>query len=93
MKLSEHAEEILEAMWIAIEEEGAAFYDPAKMQLPKDDAACRELTVNSLVELRHGMLYFRQEGREEGEKDHPSPSSGRTSDDGCLQYQGGRGGQ
>ncbi|QOX79460.1 metal-dependent transcriptional regulator [Trichlorobacter lovleyi] len=68
MKLSEHAEEILEAMWIAIEEEGAAFYDPARMELPEDDAACRELTAKSLVELRHGMLYFRQEGREEGKK-------------------------
>lgn len=68
MKLSEHAEEILEAMWIAIEEEGAAFFDPARMQLPEDDPACRELTAKSLVELRHGMLYFRQEGREEGEK-------------------------
>jgi DtxR family Mn-dependent transcriptional regulator len=68
MKLSEHAEEILEAMWIAIEEEGAAFYDPARMQLPEDDAACRELASKSLIELRHGMLYFRQEGREEGKK-------------------------
>lgn len=68
MKLSEHAEEILEAMWIAIEEEGAAFFDPARMQLSEDDAACRELTAKSLVELRHGMLYFRQEGREEGKK-------------------------
>lgn len=68
MKLSEHAEEILEAMWIAIEEEGAAFFDPARMQLAEDDAACRELTTKSLVELRHGMLYFRQEGREEGKK-------------------------
>ena len=55
-------------MWIAIEEEGAAFFDPARMQLPEDDPACRELTAKSLVELRHGMLYFRQEGREEGEK-------------------------
>lgn len=68
MKLSEHAEEILEAMWIAIEEEEAAFYDPARMQLSEDDAGCRELTAHSLVELRHGMLYFRQEGREEGRK-------------------------
>lgn len=68
MKLSEHAEDILEAMWIAIEEEGAAFYDPAKIQLNEDDASCRELTAKSLVELRNGMLYFRQEGREEGEK-------------------------
>lgn len=68
MKLTEHAEEILEAMWIAIEEEGAAFFDPARMQLTIDDPACRELTAHSLIEIRHGMLYFRQEGREEGKK-------------------------
>ena len=68
MKLTEHAEEILEAMWIAIEEEGAAFFDPSRMQLATDDPACRELTAHSLIEIRHGMLYFRQEGREEGKK-------------------------
>lgn len=68
MKLSDHAEEILEAMWIALEEEGAAFYDPALMQLADDDAGCRELVAKSLVEVRRGMLYFRPEGREEGKK-------------------------
>lgn len=68
MKLSEQAEEVLEAMWIAIEEEGAAFYDPARMELAADAVACKELTSHSLVEVRHGMLYFRQEGREEGQK-------------------------
>lgn len=68
MKLSEHAEEILEAMWIAIEEEGAAFFDPARMELGDDDQGVRELMARSLVEVRHGMLYFRQEGREEGKK-------------------------
>ena len=68
MKLSEQAEEILEAMWIAIEEEGAAFYDPARMGMSSDDPVCRELTSHSLVELRNGMFYFRHEGREEGKK-------------------------
>ena len=68
MKLSEQAEEILEAMWIAIEEEGAAFYDPARMEVGSDASVCRELTSHSLVELRNGMLYFRPEGREEGKK-------------------------
>lgn len=68
MKLSDHAEEILEAMWIAIEEQQAAFYDPASMQLADDDAGCRELVAKSLVEVRRGMLYFRPEGREEGMK-------------------------
>ena len=31
MKLSEKAEEILEALWIAVEEGGAAFLDSEKM--------------------------------------------------------------
>src|SRR3974390_3267480 len=66
MKLSEKAEEILEALWIAVEEEGARFLDPEKMGFPADDPAYRELTGRALVELRQGMVYFRPEGREEG---------------------------
>lgn len=68
MKLSEQAEEILEGMWIAIEEKGAAFFDPSLRQLSENDQVCQELLSNSLVELRNGMLYFRPEGREEGKK-------------------------
>ena len=68
MKLSEHAEEILEAMWIFIEEKGAAFLDPQAKGFAVDDPAVNELTENALVELRQGMLYFRPEGREEGRK-------------------------
>jgi DtxR family Mn-dependent transcriptional regulator len=66
MKLSEKAEEILEAMWIALEEEGQAFFDPEKMGYLSDDPAYRELTGHALIEIRQGMLYFRPEGREEG---------------------------
>lgn len=66
MKLTEKAEEILESMWIAIEEEGAAFLDPEEAGFPVDERACRELTGHALVEIRQGMLYFRPEGREEG---------------------------
>ena len=66
MKLSEKAEEILEALWIAVEEEGARFLDPEKMGFPADDPAYKELTGHTLVELRQGMVYFRPEGREEG---------------------------
>lgn len=68
MKLSEKAEEILEALWIAVEEEGAAFLDPVRMQFPADDPSYRELTGHALIELRQGMVYFRPEGREEGMK-------------------------
>src|SRR5512135_3410710 len=66
MKLSEKAEEILEAMWIAVEEKGAAFMDPVRLDIPADDPAYKELTGHALIEIRQGMIYFRPEGREEG---------------------------
>jgi len=66
MKLSEKAEDILESLWIAVEEEGARFLDPEKMGFPADDPAYKELTDRALVEFRQGMVYFRPEGREEG---------------------------
>jgi DtxR family Mn-dependent transcriptional regulator len=66
MKLSEKAEEILEALWVAVEEEGQAFLDPAAMGIPADDPAYRELSSHALIEIRQGMAYFRPEGREEG---------------------------
>lgn len=66
MKLSEKAEEILEALWIAVEEEGGAFLDPVSMEFPADDPAYRELAGHALIEVRQGMIYFRPEGREEG---------------------------
>jgi DtxR family transcriptional regulator, Mn-dependent transcriptional regulator len=66
MKLSEKAEEVLEATWVAVEEEGRAFLDPDTMGFPADDPAYRELTGQALIEIRQGMVYFRPEGREEG---------------------------
>jgi DtxR family Mn-dependent transcriptional regulator len=66
MKLTEKAEEILEALWIAVDEGGAAFLDPVRMDFPADDPAYRELTGQALIEIRQGMIYFRPEGREEG---------------------------
>jgi DtxR family Mn-dependent transcriptional regulator len=66
MKLSEKAEEILEALWITVEEGGAAFLDPEKTGFASDDAAYRELTGHAMIEIRQGMIYFRPEGREEG---------------------------
>ena len=66
MKLSEKAEEILEALWVAVEEHGQAFLDPAAMGFPADDPAYKELTGQALIEIRQGMVYFRPEGREEG---------------------------
>ncbi|HEX9078078.1 MAG TPA: metal-dependent transcriptional regulator [Desulfuromonadaceae bacterium] len=66
MKLSDKAEEILEALWITVEEEGGAFLDPETVGIPADDPAYAELTSRALVELRQGMVYFRPEGRDEG---------------------------
>lgn len=66
MKLSEKAEEILEALWVAVEEEGQAFLDPDTMGFPADDPSYRELTGHAFIEVRQGMVYLRTEGREEG---------------------------
>lgn len=66
MKLSEKAEEILEALWVAVEEHGAPCLDPEKTGVPADDPAYAELTRQALVEMRQGMIYFRPEGKKEG---------------------------
>jgi DtxR family Mn-dependent transcriptional regulator len=66
MKLTEKSEEILESMWIAIEEEGKGFAELESLSIASDDPAVRELTSLALVELKQGRLYFRPEGREEG---------------------------
>ncbi|MGB9079847.1 MAG: metal-dependent transcriptional regulator [Desulfuromonadaceae bacterium] len=66
MKLSEKSEEILEALWVAVEEEGAAFLDPEKLGFPVDDPAYVELTGYAMIEIRQGMIYFRPEGLNEG---------------------------
>lgn len=66
MKLSDRAEEILEALWIAVEEEKLSGLDPVKSGIPLDDPAFAELAGKALVEIRQGTVYFRPEGREEG---------------------------
>ena len=66
MKLSEQAEDILERLWIEVEEEGGAFLDLELIPVTSDSLAVKELTSNALADLRNGMLYIRHEGREEG---------------------------
>ena len=66
MKLSEKAEEILEALWIAVEEEGSKFLDPETIGITLDDPAYSELTDHAMIELRQGMVCFRPEGKDEG---------------------------
>ncbi len=68
MKLSEKAEEILEAMWIAVEEEGKGYAEIDQIGIGAGDPAYGELTSNTLIEIKEGRVYFRPEGKEEGRR-------------------------
>ncbi|TGU70621.1 transcriptional regulator [Geomonas terrae] len=66
MKLSDKAEEILEALWIESEEKGTGYAELDRMEIEASDPAYQELSSRALVEIRGGRIYFRPEGREEG---------------------------
>lgn len=66
MKLSDKAEEILEALWIAVEEEGQSSLEVDKIQVPAGDPAYGELAALAFIEVREGRVYLRNEGKEEG---------------------------
>ncbi|WP_129127737.1 metal-dependent transcriptional regulator [Geomonas oryzae] len=66
MKLSDKAEEILEALWIESEEKGTGYAELDRMEIEASDPAYQELSSRALVEIRDGRIYFRPEGREEG---------------------------
>ena len=68
MKLSEKAEEILEELWITVEEEGYLFTDMEKIQLLPEDPVFQELTDLALIEVKEGRVYLRPEGKDEGRK-------------------------
>jgi DtxR family transcriptional regulator, Mn-dependent transcriptional regulator len=68
MKLTEKAEEILEALWIESEENGRGYAELEQMEIPGSDPAYQELSSLALIEIKGGRLYFRPEGREEGRK-------------------------
>jgi DtxR family Mn-dependent transcriptional regulator len=68
MKLSEKAEEILESLWMLVEEEGRSFADMEIMDVPAEDGAYGELTGLALIEIHDGRIYLRPEGKEEGRK-------------------------
>jgi DtxR family transcriptional regulator, Mn-dependent transcriptional regulator len=68
MKLTEKAEEILESLWIDMEEENQSFTDIEKLDAPAGDPAFGELTQLALIEIRDGRIYLRPEGKEEGRK-------------------------
>ena len=66
MKLSDCAEEILESLWIAVEEKKLPALDPLRTGTSLEDPACRELLELALIEIREGMIYFTPDGRDEG---------------------------
>lgn len=67
MKLSEKAEEILEALWIAVEEEGKGHAEAASISsVAADDPAYQELTTLAFIEVHDGRVYLRPEGKDEG---------------------------
>ena len=68
MKLTEKAEEILEALWIESEEKGRGFAELDRMEFEASDPAYQELASQAFIEIKGGRLYFRPEGREEGRK-------------------------
>jgi len=68
MKLTEKAEEILESMWIAIEEEGRGFMDMESVAISADEPALKELVGHAFIEVKGERVHFRPEGRAEGEK-------------------------
>ncbi len=68
MKLTEKAEEILEFLWMQVEEEGQSFTDTEKMSVASGDPAYNELMDLALIEVRDGRIYLRPEGKEEGRK-------------------------
>ncbi len=66
IKLSERAEEILEAMWVAIQEKGGASFDPQPMFGQDLDQTLHELISQGLIETHGGKLSFTESGREAG---------------------------
>lgn len=68
MKLSDKAEEILEALWVAVEEEGKGFAEIEQIGIAAEDPAYQELTSQTLVEVKEGRVYFRPEGKDEGRR-------------------------
>lgn len=68
MKLTDKAEEILEALWVAVEEDGKGYLEAEEIKVAADDQAYRELTSLAFIEVRDGRVYLRSEGKEEGKR-------------------------
>jgi DtxR family Mn-dependent transcriptional regulator len=68
MRLTEKAEEILESLWVKVEEDGQSFTDLEELDVLPDDPIYLELTKLAMIEIRDGRIYLRPEGKEEGRK-------------------------
>lgn len=68
MELSERAEDILEAVWIAVVEEGDNSASLEVLNATAEDPALQSLERQALVELRGERVYLRSEGRLAGER-------------------------
>jgi len=66
VKLSDKAEEILESLWISVEEKKRSALDLEELGVEVNDPALTELTDRALVEIRGAEIRFRPEGKKEG---------------------------
>ena len=67
MNLSDKAEEILEALWIATEEEGDTAASYERLRIATDDEGLKELVRLAFVEVRNERVSLRNEGRSEAQ--------------------------
>jgi DtxR family Mn-dependent transcriptional regulator len=65
MRVSAKAEEILESLWIATEEQGHPTADLAALGIEADDQGLAELLGLTFVEMQAGRVKLRREGRDE----------------------------
>lgn len=65
MKLTAKAEEILESLWVATEEQGQTSADFAALGIEADDPGLAELLTLAYVEQQQGRVRLRPEGRDE----------------------------
>ena len=65
MKLTAKAEEILEGLWVATEEEGETAVLPASLRVAADDEGLAELLRLAYIEMDNGRIRLRREGRDE----------------------------
>jgi DtxR family Mn-dependent transcriptional regulator len=68
MEHSERAEDILEAVWIAVVEEGDNSASLEALDIDANDPALLALDRKALIELKGERVYLRSEGRIAGEK-------------------------